>query len=75
MNVTENLDVMVDNQSILREINRWVGEGYRIFLDLSVNPDNLWMVIGHLCMRIEQGTVTILCKIKIHRSESLNDRT
>jgi hypothetical protein len=31
------------------------------------------MVIGRLCMRIEQGTATILCKIKSHRSESLNE--
>ncbi len=28
--VTEDLVVMVDNQSILREISRWVGEGGRI---------------------------------------------
>ncbi len=47
--------------------------GGKNFLDLSVNPDILWMVIGRLCMRIEQGTVTILCKIKNHRSESLNE--
>ena len=70
--VTENLVVMVDNQSILREISRWVGEGGRTFLALSANPDILWMVIGRLCMRIEQGTATILCKIKSHRSEPLN---
>ena len=36
--VTENLVVMVDNQSILREISRWVGEGGRTFLTLSVKP-------------------------------------
>jgi hypothetical protein len=51
--VTENLVVMVDDQSILREISRWVGEGIRTFLTLSVNPDILRMVIGRLCMRIE----------------------
>ena len=34
-NVTENLVVMVDNQSILREISRWVDEGDRTFLGLS----------------------------------------
>jgi hypothetical protein len=51
--VTENLVVMVDNQFILREITRWVDEGGRNFLDLSVNPDILWMVIGRLSMRIE----------------------
>jgi hypothetical protein len=72
-NVRENLVVMVDNQSILREISRWVGEGGRTFLVLSTNPDILRMVIGHLCMRIEQGTATILCKIKRHRSETLNE--
>jgi hypothetical protein len=33
----------------------------------------LWMVIGRLRMRIEQGTATILCKIKNHKSEPLND--
>jgi hypothetical protein len=64
--VTENLVVMVDNQSILREISRWVGEGGRPFLALSANLDILRMVIGRLRMRIEQGTATILCKIKSH---------
>jgi ribonuclease HI len=34
-NVKENLVVMVDNQSILREIIRWVAEGGRTFLALS----------------------------------------
>jgi hypothetical protein len=72
-NVTENLVVMVDNQSILQEISRWVGEGGRTFLALSSNPDIFRMVIGRLCMRIEQGTATILCKIKSHRSEPLNE--
>jgi hypothetical protein len=51
--VTENLVVMVDNQSILREISRWVGEGGRTFLALSANPEILRMVIGRLRMRIE----------------------
>jgi hypothetical protein len=58
--VTENLVVMVDNQSILREISRWVGEGGKTFLALSANPDILRMVIGRLRMRIEQGKTTIL---------------
>ena len=48
--VNENLVVMVDNQSILREISRWVGEGDRTFLALSANPDILRMIIGRLCM-------------------------
>ncbi len=72
-NVIENLVVMVDNQSILREISRCVDEGGRTFLSLWANPDILWMVIGHLCMRIEQGTDKILCKIKSHRSEYINE--
>ncbi len=45
VNVTENLVVMVDNQSILWEINRWVVERDRTFLALSANPDILRMVI------------------------------
>ena len=72
-NLTENLVVMVDNQSILRERSRWVDEGGRTFLTLSANPDILRMVIGRPRMRIEQGTATILCKIKSHRSEPLNE--
>jgi hypothetical protein len=40
----------------------------RTFLTSSVNPDILRMVIGRLSMRIEEGTATILCKIKSHRS-------
>jgi hypothetical protein len=51
--VTKNLVVMVDNQSILREISRWVDERGRTFLVLSVNPDILRIVIGRVCMRIE----------------------
>jgi hypothetical protein len=73
--VTEHLVVIVDNQSILWEVSRWVGEGGRTFLALSVNPDILRMVIGRLSMRIEQGTTTILCKIKSHRSDPLNETT
>ena len=72
-NVNDNLLVMVDNQSILREINRWVGEGDRTFLALSANPDILRMIIGRLRMRITQGTSTVLCKVKSHRGESLNE--
>ncbi len=64
---------MVDNQSILREISRGVGEGGRTFLALSANPDILRMIIGRLCMSIAQGTATFLCKVKSHRGESLNE--
>jgi hypothetical protein len=75
-NVNDNLVVMVDNQSILRVINRWVDvEGDRTFLSLSANPDILWMIIGRLCMRIAQGTVTFLCKVKNHRGDPLNETT
>ena len=73
VNVKDNLAVMVDNQSILREISRWVGEGGRTFLALSVNPDILRMIIGRLCMRIAQGTATFLCKVKSQRGEPLNE--
>ncbi len=47
-NVNDNLVVMVDNQSILREISRWVDEGGRTFLALSANLDILRMIIGPL---------------------------
>jgi hypothetical protein len=73
--VTENLVVLVDNQSILREISRWVVTGGSTFLALSANPDILWIVIRRLCMRIEQGTPTILCKTKNQRSDPLNETT
>jgi hypothetical protein len=33
------------------------------------------MVIGRLRMRIAKGTPTILCKIKNHRSDPLNETT
>jgi hypothetical protein len=39
--VTEYLVVIVDNQSIMREINRWVDEGGRTFLALSANYNRL----------------------------------
>ena len=43
-NVKENLIIMVDNQSILREISRWVGEGgtaLRNILGLVSKPGHL----------------------------------
>ena len=46
VNVMENLTVMVDNQSILREINRWVGEGDRTFL---VNPESWYLKDVYRC--------------------------
>ena len=55
VNVTENLVVMVGNQSILREINIWVDEG-NTFLVLWANPDILWMVIGRPSIFVD-GTV------------------
>ncbi len=73
MNVKENLIVMVNNQSILREISIWVGEGGRTFLVLSANPDILRMIIGRQRMRITHGTTTFLCKVKSHRGEPLNE--
>ncbi len=74
-NVNDNLVVMVDNQYILREISRWVGEGGRTFLALSVNPDIFRMIIGRLYMRIAQGTATFLCKVKNNRGDPLNEVT
>ena len=71
--MNENLVVMVDHQSILREISRWVDEGDRTFLALSANPDILRMIIGRLHMRIAQGTATFLCKVKSHWGEPLNE--
>ncbi len=46
VNVKENEVVMVDNQSILREISRWVGDRCRVLSVLSDNPDIFRMVIG-----------------------------
>ena len=64
---------MVDNQSILWEINRWVDEGERTFLSLSTNTDILRMVIGRLRMRIAHGTATFLCEVKSHMGDPLNE--
>ncbi len=40
---------------------------------IGTNVNELWMIIGRLCMRIVQGTVTFLCKVKSHRGETLNE--
>ena len=48
-NVTENLVVMVDNQSILREINRWVDELLSRPSDLEwVRPTNHFALPANL---------------------------
>jgi hypothetical protein len=47
--------------------------GGQNLLALSANPDILRMVIGRLCMQIANGTATVLCKVKSHRGEPLNE--
>ena len=58
-NVTENLVVMVDNQSILREINRWVDELLSRPSDLEwVRPTNHFARVANLLPH--HNTVRIL---------------
>ena len=61
------------NQSLLKAVNRWIGEGGKATLVGAPDPDILAAAIKILRKRIAAGTVTILVKVKAHRAEPANE--
>jgi len=64
---------LCDNQSLLKAVNRWIGEGGKATLVGAHDADILAAAIEILRKRIAAGTATFLVKVKAHRGESAND--
>jgi len=66
---------LCDNQSSLKAVNRWIGEGGKATLVEAPDADILATAIEILRMRIAAGTATFLVKVKAHRGEPANEGT
>ena len=67
--IEEPLLYLCDNQSLLKAVNRWIGEGGKATLVGSPDADILAAAIEILRKRIAAGTATFLVKVKSHRGE------
>ena len=62
-----------DNQSLLKVVTRWIGEGGKVTLVGQPDADILAAAIEILRKRIAAGTATFLVKVKAHRREPANE--
>ena len=64
---------LCDNQSILKAVNRWIGQGGKAPLVGTPDMDILAAGIEILRKRIAAGSATFLVKVKAHRGEPANE--
>ena len=72
--IEEPLLFFCDNQSLLKAVTRWIGEGGKTTLVGAPDADILAAAIEILRKRISAGTATFLVKVKAHRGEPANER-
>ena len=71
--IEEPLLYLCDNQSLLKAVTRWIGEGGKASLVGSPDADILAAAIEILRKRIAAGTATFLLKVKAYRREPANE--
>ena len=71
---TEDILYLCDNESVLTEVNGWIGEGGKAMLATAPNADIMREVLCTLRMRIAAGSATFLIKVKSHRGEPINEQ-
>jgi len=69
----EPLLYLCDNQSLLKAVNRWIGEGGKATCVGAPDADVLAAAIEILRKRIAAGTATFLVKVKEHRGDPANE--
>jgi len=67
--IEEPLLYLCDNQSLLKAVNRWIGEGGKATLVGAPDAGILAAAIEILWRTIAAGTATFLVKVKAHREE------
>jgi len=70
----EDILYLCDNESVLKEVNGWIGEGGKATLATTPNADIMREVLCSLRMRIAAGSATFLVKVKSHRGEPINEQ-
>ena len=68
--IKEPLLFLCDNQSLLKAVSRWIGEGEKATLVRAPDADILAAAIEILRSKIAAGTATFLVKVKAHRGDS-----
>ena len=63
---------MCDNQSLLKAVNRWIGEGGKATLAGAPDADILAAAIEILRKKIAAGTATFMVKVKAHQGGPAN---
>jgi ribonuclease HI len=73
--IEEPLLCLCDSKSLLKAVNRWIGEGGKATLVGAPDADILAAAIEILRKRIAAGTATVgfLVKVKAHRGEPANE--
>ena len=71
--IEEPLLFVCDNQSLLKAVARWIGEGGKATLVGAPDADILAAAIEILRKRIAAGTATFLVKVKAHRGKPANE--
>ena len=71
--VTNPMLYLCDNQALLKDVKRWVGEGGKATLVGAPDADILLEVIEELQKGTTTGTATFLVKVKAHRGEPANE--
>jgi len=65
---------LCDNQSLLKAVSRWIGEGEKATLVRAPDADILAAAIEILRKGIAAETATFLVKVKAHRGEPANEK-
>jgi len=71
--VTNPMLYLCDNQTLLKAVKRWVGEGGKDALVGLPDTYILLKSIEELRKRTTEGAATFLVKVKVHRGESANE--
>jgi len=71
--IEEPLLYLCDNQSLLKAVNGWIGEGGKATLVVAPDADILEAAIEILRKKIAAGTATFLVKVKAHRGKPANE--
>ena len=72
--LSEDVLILCDNESVLKVIKNWIVQGGRATLAEAPDADILREILELLRARIEVGRATFFVKVKSHRGEPMNER-
>ena len=72
--LSEDVLILCDNESVLKVIKKWIGQGGRATIADAPDADILREILELLRARIEAGRATFFVKVKSHRGEPMNER-